>query len=847
MKTLLLLDANSLIHRMFHALPPLSAPDGRPTGALYGVARILLKLWREGKPDFAAAAFDRPEPTFRKLQFPAYKAQRPPTPGELVTQIIAARDLFAILGITSVECPGVEADDIIATLAEKFRREEDLKIIVLTGDLDSLQLVDDGHIAIRTFKKGISDTIVYNSAAVRERYGLAPNQLVDYKALVGDASDNVPGVPGVGPKTASGWLAEYHTLDALLQQSSQDAKLRAKLEPFRKQILLSRELVTLKRDAELPIQNLEQLRVRDHAPGEPAATFRQLGFDSLVPKPTTPTPPPRTLGGLFAPPTSSPVDAGDESRACWVISSQTAAWPGQNDPRRIKIGFDLKTALKRAWAQGQDLVPPYADLGVAFWLLEPDLKDYAPATVAARILGRDGRLNPVRNEDSNRVNERDLAELYAALRTKLQHNQLLAVFEQVEMPVLRILAEMEQRGIRLDAARLVTIQHELGRAIQELEQKIYRSIGHEFNLNSPAQLATVLFEELKLLPPSAVRASRSTDAERLAELSDRHPAISSILAYREHFKIRSTYILPLLELARSIGRAHTEFIQTGTATGRLSSQNPNLQNIPRDSPWAPALRSVFQSDPGHTLVTLDYSQLELRILAVLSGDPQLLQVFRQGGDVHRATAAEILGKPLSAVTDADRRIAKTLNFGLIYGMGESAFARTGGIDRAAARQFIAAYFQHFRGVRDWQEATQQTARTLGYTQTLTGRRRYFPEFISNSPRLVAAAGRAAINHPVQGSGADLIKLAMIRARAELVRRNSWDGTVQLLLSIHDELLFQIRDDKIEETIPVLREAMERAAPELGVPISVKVCRRCSKTLIPPLAERHPGLDPGSSD
>jgi len=815
-KTLLLIDANSIIHRSFHALPTLTTPDGKPIQAVYGLSSILLKLWREGKPDYAAALFDRPEPTYREKEFAEYKAQRPAAPSELISQIIEAHNLFPKFGVRTFEVPGYEADDLIATLAEKFRREPGLKVVILTGDLDTLQLVEGEKVIVQTFKKGVSDTAVYNEKAVFDRYGLKPGQLIDYKALVGDPSDNIKGVPGVGPKIASELLKKFGTLDEIYSNVPKDPKLEKKLALFRGDAELAKKLVTLERRAPVELNKIEELKVSESG-DEIKSYFMDLGFKALLKRMeggNSESAEQKQIQGRIFP-------AGGESQQATkfkdvvFIGDYFGATKYSRDfvSKKIKAGFGLKSHLKDLWKSGKDLAPPYFDLGVAFWLLDPDFKSYGPAAAFRKFLKSEWR-----------GGEGDLLLAYEFCCAKLEQHKLMPVFHDIEMPLLRILAEMENFGIGVSTAKLKLLEDEILIKLEELTRSIYKLAGEEFNINSPQKVSGILFNRLKIngrLSPRTKTGLRSTRAESLEELKDTHPIVRLILDYREGFKILSTHVRPALKLIGRDGRLRTEFVQTGTATGRLSSQSPNLQNIPQESVWAEDLRSAFEAPAGWSFVAFDYSQLELRILAALSGDPGLIQAFKRGLDIHRLTASKVLGLPIEKIGESERRLAKTLNFGLIYGMGAGSFAKTSGISVGEAREFMAAYFKEFSRVRDWQEELLSKAQTFGYVETFAGRRRYLLGLASNSPRLAAEAERAALNFPIQGFGADLIKMSMIEARKLLEGEKHWGSRAKMILSIHDELLFEVRDDTINKITAPIKKIMEEVYP-LRVPLSIDV-------------------------
>ena len=786
MKTLLLIDANSLIHRSFHALPPFTAPGGEPTGALYGLSSILLKIAKEQEPDYWVAAFDRPEPTFRKELFRDYKAHRPKAPDELVSQIIRAHELFEKFGIKTYEQPGFEADDLIAALAKHFKPEKGLKIIILTGDLDTLQLVTDDKIMVETPKKGVSEMIIYNEKAVRERYALNPEQLPDYKGLVGDSSDNIAGVLGIGPKTAGRLLGEYYNLENLYKAlkakpleefPKKDQKLFQKLLDYEAQALFSKKLVLLNQEIKLSV-SLGELERQDLG-GSLTDYFSQLGFKSLISRISNQAVP-------FEAEVSSQKAKNPEIKILFLTNKEEMIQKKQDLAlSELKVGFDLKSLIKELKKENLEPADPIFDLKIASWLIDADQKDYSLEFLSRRFLRRwvqdPHELYPL---------------LYNFLSKKLQEFELIKISEEIEMPLIKVLAAMEERGIKVDKPALAKLKQELESEIKTLEEKIYKLAGLTFNLNSPKQLAEVLFEKLKI----GKGKKSSTEAQYLDTLRQEHPIIDSILEYREAFKIKSSFVAPIIEYIGNDSRLHTTFNQTGTATGRLSSEKPNLHNVPVGSRWASLLRKAFEAKPGFSLAAFDYSQIELRILASVSGDEKLKKAFFKNQDIHKLTASQVFNAKLDEVTPEMRQLGKTLNFGIIYGMGADAFAQTAGISKEKARVFIEEYFSDFPGVKIWQEETITQVRDLGYVKNLNGRRRWFLEMASPASQLQFRDERAAINMPIQSLAADILKMAMIK----VFELNGAD----LLLSIHDELLFEIKDDILNKTVVSIKKIME---------------------------------------
>lgn len=822
MKTLLLIDSHSLIHRAFHALPPLTSPKGEPAQALYGLSSILLKIQKEDAPDYMVALFDRPEPTFRKEKYDAYKAQRPKAADELVSQLIEARNLFTAFGVKVFECAGFEADDLIATFAARFRKEKNLRIMVLTGDLDTLQIVEKDKVVIKVLRRGVTETVTYNEAAVKERYsGLGPDQMIDYKSLVGDTSDNVKGVPGIGEKTAIDLLTRYGSLEKILKSKDEKDKKAQLVKAHKEEALLSQELVRLREDVPIKMPTLEELH--NHTGMAKAKEyFQKFGFGSLLRRlengevkkedKKEPKKAVSQMATLFSEP-HVPSRVASSEEAIYFFSPDSTATLKELRSSKEKIGFDLKYVIEKIRHTGGEIRPPFFDLGVAFWLTDPDRKAYDVESFFQVFLKK-----PFQHTEA------ELARAKEVVQRKLEKEGLLYVFSEIEMPVLDILADMERWGIQVNKKTLAEIEAEMNRSIVALEKKIYAQAGQEFNINSSGQLAEILFDTLHLTLPRAMKTpggARSTRAEVLEQLKDSHPVVSLILEYRELFKLKTTYASALQEHIHSDGRLHAEFIQTGTATGRLSSASPNLQNIPRESDWSPKIRSAFEASAGYSLVAFDYSQIELRLLASVSGDKGLIQAFQEGQDIHALTASKIFGVSPEAVRPEMRRTAKVLNFGLIYGMGARAFAKTSGFSQTESAQFIKTYYEEFPKVREFQERVKEEARTFGFVKTLTGRRRYFPDILSAAPQFMAAAEREAMNHPLQGLDADINKLAMIRVAEWLKKEGHWGTTVRLLITIHDELLFEVQDKVSERVIPQIQELMQ-GAYSLPVPLLVQI-------------------------
>ncbi len=786
MKKLLLIDANSLIHRSFHALPPLTSPKGAPVGALYGLAGALLKILKEQKPDYVAAAFDRPEPTFRKEMFKEYKAHRPETPKELAEQLEKARALFDRFGIKAFDEKGFEADDIIGTFVKRFKEKGGLKIIILTGDLDTLQLVEDERVVVITPKRGVTETIEYNETAVRERYGLFPKQIPDYKGLVGDASDNIPGVRGIGPKTATGLLREFGTLEKLFQTMSEADKRAPKTLPFKREALTSKELGTIRTDVAVSA-TLHDIVCESPFSKKLADYFAEAGFVSLL----------KRLPQKFQ-------EGGQDNARENLSESQPLSAEG------FEVAWAWKPIFKERIRAGEEIPKNIFDCSIAGWLLMPDETDFSEEALRRRFL-------------KHNRGEGGLLDVFAVLKNKIEGEGLRRVYYEVELPLVEILARMELWGIRLDRKKLGTLLEETTRELNTTAKSIYNQAGVIFNINSPQQVGEVLFKKLGVQSGKTkkTRTGRySTSEETLSSLRGKSPIIDLLLEYRETSKIKSTYLEPLLSLIENDERIHTTFIQTGTSTGRLASEKPNLQNIPQESRWAPELRRAFVSERDWSFFSLDYSQLELRLLAHITKDTNLVRAFQNNEDIHTLTAARVLGVPEERITPELRRIGKTLNFGIIYGMGPRAFARTSGVSIEDATRFIQRYFEGFPDIRRWQEQSKERVKKNGYAEDLMGRKRWFFGGISEkTPQAFAEVERAAVNMPVQALEADILKIAMQKS-FEFLEHGGWLGTkAKLLLSIHDELLFEIRDDILKEVAGPLTTIMERVFP-LDVPLKV---------------------------
>ena len=774
-RTLVLLDAHAILHRAYHALPDFASPTGEPTGALYGVVAMLLKIIEELKPDHIVACYDLPEPTYRHEVYKEYKAGRAKTDDALVAQIKRSYDIFKAFNVPAHSYPGFEADDILGTIVERLKDEKGTRVIIASGDMDTLQLVDDNKVLVYTLKKGINDTVLYDEEGVLGRFGFGPSQVPDYKGLRGDPSDNIPGIKGVGEKTATELILNFKTVEGIYKALKKDDELLRKagikermielLKANEEEALFSKMLATIRRDA--PIEfSLPPHTWREGFNLEEVLTlFAELGFRTLATRVQN------LFGGgaPLAPVTTVPADKETVERlalALWLLSSDTTS-PTQED-----------------------------------------LVQY-------------GRMHGLST----------MTDIENKLMGELEAQGLTQVYTDIELPLMPVLRDMERYGVRIDTAHLAHLSARMHAELTTLEKNIYTHAGKEFNVNSPKQLGEVLYDHLGLKPERqkhTATGQRSTRESELEKLVDHHPIIHEILRYRELQKLVSTYIDTIPTMVGDDGRLHTTFLQAGTTTGRMSSQNPNIQNIPVRTEEGREIRKAFVAEEGYTLVSIDYSQVELRIAAFLSGDKNMIEIFKNGEDVHQGVAARVFGVSLLEVTKEMRREAKVINFGILYGMGVNALrANLGGeTTRAEAQEFLNAYFNTFTRLAEYLEEVKASARAHGYTTTHFGRRRHFPGMNSSAPFIRAQAERMAINAPVQGTSADIIRIAMVRIHAFL-KKETLDTDVRMLLQVHDELVFEIKDSLVAQVVPQLKEIMEGVLTReetKGVPIIAEAKR-----------------------
>lgn len=747
---LVLLDSHAILHRAYHALPEFSSKKGEPTGALYGYVSMVLKIIQDFSPDYVIACFDLPDETFRHAVYENYKGTRSETDDALVSQIKRAYDVCKAFSIPIYQHPGFEADDMLGTIVEKTKDTDSLEIIIATGDMDTLQLVDDSRVRVYTLKKGINDTVLYDTSAVIDRYGFEPYQLPDYKGLAGDQSDNIIGISGIGEKTATKIISIYKTLENLyetknieesLLQNGFSPRITKLIIEGKESALFSKELAVIRRDAPIDFSLPQSSWKETIVLQDVDALFSDLDFKTLGDRLR------KTLGVV-------PVDS---------------------------VSYDAQDMEK------------IQHLCIGLWLLNSEIT------------------NPTLQDIFEYAKTDTVVDAEKALLKDLSEKGMSFVYEKIELPLVPVIKKMHERGIALDIKYLDTISQDLHITLQKLEAQIQEYAGTAVNPNSPKQLGEILFDVLQISTKGlkkTAKGARSTKESELEKLKDAHPIVPLILKHRELQKLVSTYVDALPKLVGEDGRIHATFLQTGTTTGRFSSQNPNMQNLPTRSDEGKNIRDAFIASPGYVLVACDYSQIELRIAALMSQDPVLLDVFHTHKDVHSAVASEVFGVSESEITPDMRRHAKVINFGVLYGMGVSALQKNLGTTRKEAEDFYQRYFARFPGIAKYLEETKKYAYEFGYTETLFGRRRYFPALKSKLPFIRASAERMAINAPIQGTAtADIIKLALIASLDELTTAGLGE-CVYPLLQIHDELVFEVKEDKIDQVIPVIIASMQ---------------------------------------
>ena len=896
-KKFILIDSNAIMHRAFHALPPLTTKSGEAVSVPYGFASILLRVIKELKPDYIACTFDVAGGTFRDGIFDKYKATRKKPDQEFYDQIDKVKEVARAMNIPIYEQAGFEADDVIGTIVTRIDEEkEGIETFIVTGDMDALQLIDK-RVKVYSLRKGISETVIYDAVKVRERYGFSPEQVIDYKALRGDASDNIPGVKGVGEKTATSILQEFGSLENLYAQiengetGSLRPKIAEKLVAEKEAAFMSKELATIRRDVEVGF-NLQDCLWGDYDRSRLTEVFRKFEFFSLINRlnevekdngyknivavKTSPSEEKRKIkkiekvrcrviatdgelknlldkmekSGRFVIDVAESghkiaernltalIFAFDKDEIFYVPVQRAPeaiptlfgeALPLQNNflqklkpclenAAYKKIGFDLKRSAEALAAY--DITPGGLefDAMLAAYLLDPGKRDYGMEKILFEKLGVEGgcEILSERNEvvpDSKFSGLVYLFDLVETLRSEIADAEMERLFSKIEMPLISVLCDIEMAGVKIDTALLKKISAETDKEIKRLSETIHEMSGDEaFNINSSRQLAEVLFEKMKVSTAGIKKGKTgySVAASELDKMREAHPIVDFISDYRELCKLKNTYIDTLPKLINpETKRLHTTFNQNVTATGRLSSSDPNLQNIPIRTDIGRKIREAFVAEEGRILLSADYSQIELRIIATIADDKKMQEIFRNGLDIHTATAAEVNGVPLEEVTSQMRRAAKALNFGVIYGMSVFGFAQSAGIDRGQAKEFIDNYMKNFTAVAAYIERSKLEAAEKGYAETLWGRRRYLPELHSSNAMVRAGAERMAINMPIQGTAADLMKINMIKIQEWTKKYNRENpDAVRTLLQVHDELLFSVKKEFLSDAGDFIKREME---------------------------------------
>ncbi|KKU25655.1 MAG: polymerase protein [Candidatus Magasanikbacteria bacterium GW2011_GWA2_46_17] len=906
MQKFIIVDGNAIIHRSYHALPPLTTREGIMVNAVYGFTSMLLKVWQDLKPEYIAVTFDVAGPTFRHVQYDKYKGKRIKADDELYQQIPLVYEVVRAFNIPIYTKQGYEADDVIGTIVDEIKNQKSkipfqdgsasgeknqIETFVVTGDMDTLQLVEDG-VKVYTLRKGMADTMVYDENEVRERYGFGPEMVVDYKALRGDPSDNIPGVPGVGEKTATELIQKIGDIEEIYKQlDNSNSKLRKesksgvikKLEEGKESAFMSKRLAAIDRHVPGLGFALDDCLVKQYDKEKLLKLFQKFEFTSLLKR----IPGKEKLAGAEGKAPKKRRAGGEDIKFTEIRDTKqikeiintvremgtyscralldtkdlftakinglvvitdlqgyflpTSQGPLKHlreifDDSNIELlGHDLKELIKILKLNGVEIKNKIFDIKIASYLLNPGSRAHDVASVALKALGREipefGSAETLFGIDAKAIAN----TLFLINQTKntleqgLKNANNLGLFEKIEMPLISVLAEMELNGVAVDLEKLDELSEQLRNETAKVTKKIYRLAGQEFNISSPIQLREILFDKLQI-PVESVKKGKtglSTSAEELEKLRGLHPIIDEISEYRGLVKLANTYVdvLPTL-MHPETKRIHTSFNQAVTATGRLSSSDPNLQNIPVRTALGREIRKAFVAEPDNVLVSADYSQIELRIVASLAQDERMIDIFNKGEDIHCATAAAIHGVLPEKVTLDMRRSAKEINFGILYGISAYGLSWRAGISREEAKAFIDKYFEQFSGIQKYIERTLEFTRSEGYCETLFGRRRYIPELNAANFQLRSAAERMAINHPIQGTAADLIKMAMTSVSAKLnklftVIPSEGRPKVKIILQVHDELVLEVKKGLEDEVEKMLKETMENII-KLRVPIVVDV-------------------------
>lgn len=854
MKKLLILDSNSILNRAFYGVRYLSAKDGTPTNAIYGFLNILLKLIKEQEPDYICAAFDVKAPTFRHKQYEGYKAQRKPMPEGLAAQMPLAKDVLRAMGVTILEKEGYEADDIIGTVA-RLCEESEISCFIATGDKDDLQLASDKTKVILTVtKSGYNETIIYDDKAVKEKYHVTPTEFIDVKALMGDPSDNIPGVKGVGEKTAMSLIEKHHSIEYIYENIDgiglKGAMLQ-KMKDGREMAFMSKELATINRNTPIEFNAEECVFDGFENNGELYEILKRLELNSIIKK--------LDLSGgdnvkenedIFK---DFSYQVGDKnmingdkvtvvldfdgdniSSAAVGVGNNAVVLNEQDDIKELleddsiaKVMFDVKEAIVKL--NGRiDIKNISDDTAIAAYLVDPAKNEYTIEKLASEYFGTVIEKPEVKQlsllDDVETDRSEYLAKCAVALGVlnerigdKIKENGQEKLYQEVELPLVTVLAHLEINGFLVDDNQLKEFADKLGEKIDALTNEIYMLAGEEFNINSPKQLGVILFEKLELKPVKKTKTGYATNADVLEKLRDKHPIVNFIMEYRQLAKLKSTYCDGLTAVVNpNTHRIHSVFTQTVTVTGRLSSTEPNLQNIPTRTELGREIRKMFVAKDGYVLVDADYSQIELRVLAHIANDETMINAFRNNEDIHAVTASQVLGIPLEDVTKEQRSSAKAINFGIVYGIGEFSLAQDLHISVKEAKAYIESYLEKYHGVRNYMESIKEQAKKDGYVKTMLNRIRYIPELKSPNYNIRQFGERVALNTPIQGTAADIIKLAMVRVDNRLINEGLKS---KLILQVHDELIVEAHKDEVDKVKQILSEEMQ-GAMELNVPLKV---------------------------
>ena len=836
MSRMLLIDGNSILNRAFYGIKNLSTKDGRHTNALYGFMTIFLKQIQDQQPDYVAVAFDLPGGTFRNRMYSEYKGTRKGMPDDLAEQLPYTKDLLGYLGYTVVTCPDFETDDILGTLSRKAS-EEGIRCLILTGDRDSLQLVDQNtSILYPSTSMGRTETVLMDEAAVKEKYGVTPAEIIDVKALMGDSSDNIPGVQGVGEKTATALIQNFHNLEGVYENIDDPSiknAARAHLMNGKESAWLARELVTINRHAPVD-EDLSAYRKKDGDPAAAAVLLRDLQMHSIVERlglqdiDTAAVSLPQgqaekeiktaeavnDIGRILAGERAALTLTGS---GVWMVLADGLFMPLDAAGlekllcSEVRIYTDeAKKIYRRAMESGID-AQVYFDCRIAGYLLNPSADSYSCQELVGEY-----KVSPDHATDPAELGL--ILPLADRLEEELESTGMTALMRDIEMPLCKVLASMEHEGFLVDLDGIAEFGDYVSAMAEAEQEEVFREAGHEFNVNSPKQLGDVLFSEMGLPSGKKTKTGYSTDAKTLEKLAYKYPIVEHILQYRSFQKLKATYVEGLTEAADLTGRIHTEFRQTETRTGRISSVKPNLQNIPIRTELGANMRKFFVAGEGNVLLDADYSQIELRVLASMSGDAAMSQAFIEGHDVHTETACNVFGLPREMITPEMRRRAKAINFGIVYGMGAYTLSQNIKVPVAEAQSYIDDYFRSYPDISRFLNETVDAAKRDGYVTTMYGRRRYIPELKSSNRQVQALGTRLAMNTPIQGTAADIIKIAMVRTYERL---RDEIPQAKLILQVHDELIIECPEELADKASRLLQETMESAC-ELSVPLIAEV-------------------------